>query len=124
MKKSIFTALLSLVAIVGVAFASLPLTRPTIMVNPTEMVVRPNMPFTITAAFTNTNRFIVFMNDPTASGYEVVLTDDMKNCPDMQMIECTFVTTETVLLWFYVYSIDESVYSFDCTFCRVEPSDI
>ena len=113
-------ALLSLVAIVGVAFASLPLTRPTIMVNPTEMVVRPNMQFSITAAFTNANRFIVFMNDPTATGYEVILTDDMKNNPETQWVECIFTTTETVLLWFYVYNVDETESDYDCTFCIVE----
>ena len=42
MKKSIFTALLSLVAIVGVSFATVP---PTIEVHPLAILVEPNNQF-------------------------------------------------------------------------------
>lgn len=125
MKRKIFSALLSLAAIAGVAVASLPLTRPTIIVNPREMVVVQSLPFVVTASFTNANEFCVFVNSPTIGDrYDIAIPEDMKNCSEMHSIQCTFVTESTVLLWFYVYAIDEDIQSYDVAFCRVESSDI
>ena len=121
MKRKIFSALLSLAAIVGVAVASLPLTRPTITTNPREMVVEQNVPFVVIAAFTNADKLFVYRGEPTYGRiYEFPLSENVKNSPDIHYGEYMDMLTsdETyVELWFVVQSIDDEESDFCITTC-------
>lgn len=120
MKRKIFLALLSLSAIVEVAFA-LPLTRPTITTNPREMVVEQNVPFVVIATFTNADKLFVYRGGMTyGSIYEFILPEHKKNIPDITYAEYTdrLFEGETFLeLWFVVQSIDDEESDFCITTC-------
>lgn len=93
MKKTIFTALLSLVAIVGVSFATAP---PTITVNPLAMLVEPNNQFYFLATYTNTNRFYVVIREAGQEGqFDLLIDEETKNI----LTESQLIVTGTMTLY-------------------------
>ena len=79
MKRKIFSALLSLAAITGIAC----INPPTVVVSPGQLLnIVPNVPFQFTAIYTNTNRFIVIMEEAGhGEGFEFLIDESTKNQP-------------------------------------------
>ena len=93
MKRKIFTALLSLVAIVGVSFATVP---PTIKVHPLAILVEPNNQFGFLATYTNTNRFYVVIREAGQEGqFDLLINEETKNI----LTESQLIVTGTMTLY-------------------------
>ncbi len=78
MKRKLFSALLCLAAVVGIAC----INPPTVVVSPNHLNVVPNIPFYITAVYTNTDIFVVIMEEEGhGEGFEFLIDESTKNQP-------------------------------------------